>query len=82
MKFFFSPPKFPTAFFYGNVFFFCEEDNHVQVNPKLKVNQLRQMIDLEIMGIHIDLRAVDLVPRDQSLSGHVSRNVDLKIFAE
>ena len=40
------------------------------------------MIDLEIMGIHIDLRAVDLVPRDQSLSGHVSRNVDLKIFAE
>ena len=45
----------------------------MQVNPKLKVNQLRQMIDLEIMGIHIDLRAVDLVPRDQSLTFQKAR---------
>ena len=43
---------------------FYEEDNHVQVSPELKVNQLLQLIDLEIMGIHLDLRAVELVPRD------------------
>ena len=36
----------------------------MQVNPELKINQLVQMIDLEIMGIHVDLRTIDLVPTD------------------
>ena len=40
----------------------------MQVSPELNVNQLLQMIDLEIMGIHIDLRAVDPVPRNFSYS--------------
>ena len=52
------------AIFYGNVFLFYEEVNHVKVSPELKVNQLLQMTDLEILGVHIDLRAVDLVSRD------------------
>ena len=42
--------------------FFNEEDNHVQLSPELKVNQLLQLIDLEIIGKYIDLRAVDLDP--------------------
>lgn len=29
------------------------------MSPGLKVNQLLQIIDLEIMGMHLDLRAVD-----------------------
>lgn len=31
----------------------------MRVSPELKVNQLLQIIDLEIMGKYIDLRAVD-----------------------
>lgn len=31
----------------------------MRVSPELKVNQLLQIIDLEIMGMHLDLRAVD-----------------------
>ena len=61
---FFSPPKFWTTFFYGNVFFFYEKDNHVQVSPELRINQLLQVIDLKNIGIHIDLRVFDLVVSD------------------
>ena len=34
-----------------------------RAHPELNVNQLLRMIDLEIMGINIDLRAADPVPR-------------------
>ena len=56
------------------ILFFCEENNHVQLSPELKVNQLLQMIDLEIVGIHIDLRAANLIDRD------IRSSLSIKVF--
>ena len=42
---FFIPLNLRRYWSFENIVFFYEADNHVQVSPDLKVNQLLKMID-------------------------------------